>query len=775
MIQKILAVGLCSILVSTAANAYDYSVLNLQDRMGSLNSRISQMVSKGNVKLDDLSSELQDLIGDKVVSVTVTEDSLLVTKGDGTQSVIKVSDLITDKVIKSGEVVDNSLVLKYANDDTISIPFAKTVKDITKNDNGAILISYTDDTVVTFDADMDKHLVSAELDGAVLVLATSNGLTFSTDLSPLISAMLDSSSTNIIGQFNSSILELNATVEAVKLSSDTNTISIADAVVSIGSLNDAVADLNSTSGVVILGLEDSVNELNATLNASNLEIEALKTTVSSHISKKKVSEIVGDATNSTLLVTYNDETTSSIDISKVDAVSTAGSFSISTKEITIDVPDGDNFTINLSSLVDKVNQNSTQNSTGSSDISVINNRLVMLDNAILEIRGQLSNKTVKNIYADPLTKSIVIVYTDDSSSAINITSFVGEDIHTKGGDLYLTNKRLSFSKNNGDRYNVDLTPLFEQRDSLLDLKVTSVQGKRLSTNDLTNELRSAIERKKVQRLALDSASKSLTVIYTDGTATSIDLFKLLEHEQNNVESGKISLGGKSIVLLMKNGSEVFIDIERIYDELDGKVDKKDGMTLSSNDFTADDKKDISKSVNGVGKIDSSKIITYSLTDGTENQISISSWFKDKYIKAGSVDMATSKMMLLGTYGLSAEVDISPITDKLNMDSVEKISLLRNDLSIKYKNGDVKILDLSKIRGEKDVVSGNFNLSSKNIVLKALDGSETIVDLSPLINTLSTNDFTDSHKAMIELKKVQNVTRNNDEVTIHYTDGTSIVL
>jgi hypothetical protein len=785
-----LATLLFPVLLTSSLSAAGYSFVNTPDQLKKIMDEVDSKITKGEVALSDLSDEIKDEIGTKVVKVTATEDSLIVENGDGTQDTFKISDLVSDNFLKSGEVVKDELILTYNNDEELRVKFAKTVTDVT-NANGLITVTYNDETNTSW-ITSSNQLISADTNDSYIVLKMADDTEYITDIKPIVD-LLVSEDREKLSDLNDTVSNLLASADAIKVDVDANKKDIGE---------------NNTS---ITALEDSFN---------------------AHIAKKIVKDVTGDSATKTIKVVYSDDTESVIDVSSIEAVATAGSYSVDEKKITVSVENGEDFTIDLTEMIDAINGGDATINERVDDIEAkIDETTLVID----DIKSKLALKRVKDVSADAYTKTIVITYTDDTTSSISISSLSENDNFVKSGDLYLSNKVISLTLKSGDTFKIDLMPLFEQRDSLLDLKVDKVNGKMLTSNDLTDSFKELLLKRKVTGLKLNSASKDIDVSYTDGTSSVIDLSKLLDVDDNVVVDGRISISGKSLALVLKDGTELFIDVTLLFDELNKKVDKVDGMGLSSNDFTdeykaivledriksinvnsadkkllinlssgetksidvaalvqedqvskgelsdddtsilltmksgktitvsiirlADKLKDkvdvevgkvlssndftdeekkllsdlsIQKNIVNVETIDESSTLKFDYSDGTSEHISLADWIEDNYITSGSVDLDTSKIKLVSNNGKNdVEFSIAPLLTN------DKFSIDNDKLIITFADGTTSEVDLTYIVSKNDVKTGEFVSGSEEIRLTKEDGSTINIDVSPIVNEIDT--------------------------------------
>ena len=116
----------------------------------------------------------------------------------------------------------------------------------------------------------------------------------------------------------------------------------------------------------------------------------------------------------------------------------------------------------------------------------------------------------------------------------------------------------------------DLSPInsaIENINNSLENKVEKVDGKGLSTNDLTNELLDSINSKKVKNVAGDNINKTIKVTFTDDTETVIDLAELVTDIY--VDSAEFDAVTNVITLNKANSNEkVTIDLAALVPNID---------------------------------------------------------------------------------------------------------------------------------------------------------------------------------------------------------------
>jgi len=544
------------------------------------------------------------------------------------------------------------------------------------------------------------------------------------------------------------------------------------------------------------------------INITMTDDEVLTMNISSIIdklNKKKIKDITLDIPNKKLMLFYTDNSNGELDItdllSDTNAIVTGGTYSQANKNITLAITGADDVVIDVAQITDQL---STNDFTDALKDKVEAKKVTKL---------ALNGDDLKITFTDATTQMLAL---PDKSDLSNIT-------------FNPTNSTLKVTMTNGTEKEVSVTGVNADVQTALDLKVNIVEGKELSSNNFTDELKTLLEAKKVKDTVLDDGK--IKVLYTDGTEALINF-----PSQNDIDSVTYNEATKKIVLTMLNGTTKDITI----------------TGFSTNDFTDELKDAVNlKKVETVTKVADKLRIKY--TDGSvDNGISIPN---PQIIDVIEWDGATQKITLkmddgstvthnltlnkadigLGDVDNTSDINkpISTLTQtaldtKVNVDGAKVLTTndLTNALLTKINNK--KVLDVTLNTGDNTIdvsytdgsplsslaIPDNVNLDSvgynkptKKLSLTLTDGTVKVATLTidksdvglgnvdntsdsakPIstltqtaldtkVNTdgakvLTTNDLTNALKDAIELKKVKDVTYANDKLKIDFTDSTN---
>ena len=236
---------------------------------------------------------------------------------------------------------------------------------------------------------------------------------------------------------------------------------------------------------------------------------------------------------------------------------------------------------------------------------------------------------------------------------------------------------------------IDLTNYYNktQLDTKLDAKVDKEAGKSLSTNDFTNDLKTKLEN------ISNNANKNVQVDWNEADEDSDSFIK----NKPTIPAGS--------VLYTSTGTHTdgAIDQKTTTDELNKKVDKEIGKTLTSNDFTNELKTKLEGVSNGANK--------NVQADWNEADTDSDAFIKNKpVIPAGSV-----LYDITGTH-TDGSITQKVVTEELNkkVDKVDGKGLSTNDFTNELKD---KLNDVNE-NGEANILNG----------IKTADGNElTIAD------------------------------------------------
>ena len=398
-------------------------------------------------------------------------------------------------------------------------------------------------------------------------------------------------------------------------------------------------------------------------------------------------------------------------------------------------------TIDLSNYYKKLETYSKEQvdaliSSGTGDLSDYYTK-AEVDSLITNSGADLSNyytkAEVNNLIPDISTKQDVLV------SGTSIKTINGESI-LGSGDLVISGGGA-----------VDLSGYYNktQTETLLTDKVDKEVGKGLSTNDFTDTFKQALELNKVQNITTNSVTKKLVVTYTNGTSVDLNLDDVITDVK--VESATLDATTNVLTILSSDGGadvtvdlSVFVTNQTLNNALVGKADKI--HTHSTSD------------IDGLDTTLSSKVDkNEAIIGATKTKIT----YDSNGLVTGGADLV--------------EADLPNI-------SQAKITNLVSDLSNKQEVL-VSGTSIKTINGESILGNGNIEITSEEVDLtNYYDKTNTDTLLSNKVDKitgkgLSTNDFTDTFKQALELKKVQDISTDSvtKKLVVTYTDGTVVNL
>ena len=525
------------------------------------------------------------------------------------------------------------------------------------------------------------------------------------------------------------------------------------------------------------------------VTGKGLSTNDLTDTLKELLERVKIEDVDGNATNNSIDFTFTDGTIKQINIDDItsntlDKFVSSGITSIADKRIELTLNSGDKVYVDVSNMIDHINNHindkhnphevaksdvglsnvdntadsakpistATQNALDTKQDKVAGKGLSTND-LTDALRDAIELKKVKDVTLDKTDKEFDIFYTDGTQKSINVADLFKDD-NLIGGTLSMTDKKIILDMLKSANIDIDLTNLFDK----IDTKQDKVAGKGLSTNDLTDVLRDAIEAKKVKDIVGDDANNDLNITYSDGSYSLIDLDTLLDDKF--VKSGTLSISDKKITLLVENGNSVEVDLSVLVDKLNNHI----GNT--------DNPHSVTKTQVGLGNVDNTSDADKPISTAQQTALDL------KVNKDGDKVLSENDF----TDALKAKLNEKKVKDIVGDDA-------NNELDITYSDGSTSSISLSGLLEDAYAKSGTFSMTNKKISIDVSDGASFDIDMSVLTDEmndkvdkvtgkgLTTNDLTNALKDAIELKKVKDVVGDvaNDKINVNYTDGSSTAI
>ena len=562
------------------------------------------------------------------------------------------------------------------------------------------------------------------------------------------------------------------------------------------------------------GKVDKVEGMGLSSNNFTDELKAL-------LELKKVEDVT--ITGDTLTVLYTDDTNKTLTID--DNVLTSGVLSIGDKKITLSNKDGGSFDIDVTVLMDALD----------TKVDKVDGMGLSANNLTNELKAKIELVKVRN-----LTKSgdstLLVEMTDDTNATINLAN-----INTTDGSLSLDDKQLVLTKGDGSKINIGLDALIDDlNNNVVDVDTNTTTNKLTITkrdgstkevdigaiigdtklesatfnsvdNNLTFKLNDGNEISTIINIEVDNSGvadvnltdSNITVSYKDGSSNVLEL-----PAGNNVKDGSLDFPRGKLILDMKQGANVEIDLDEMVEEVNSKVTAVVGKDLSHNDLTNErlDLLEMQKVTNIEG--DNNNTLKVSYTEGNPYYVDLSKYYgvKAEYNDNGKLTFTRGDN---STY----DVNITSILDDINakVDKVDGMGLTHNDLTddLKAKIEEVKVKSVVGNDADNKIIvtmtdgstsdilvdglidddtadSGSFALDTKKLTIHRTDGVSFEVDLASLVDEvnnkvdkvagkgLSSNDLTDTLKDKINEVKIKSVIGDsaNNKIVVTATDGST---
>ena len=462
---------------------------------------------------------------------------------------------------------------------------------------------------------------------------------------------------------------------------------------------------------------------------------------------KHVKSVTPDNPNKALTVIYSDSTSVSIPLGAItDKFAKSITLSPDEKTISIAMTDDEILTMNISSIIDKLNE-----------------------------------KKVKDITLDIPNKKLMLLYTDSTNGELDITDLLSDtNAIVTSGTYSQANKNITLAITGADDVVIDVAHLEAKKvkDTILDdgkIKVLYTDG--------TDALINFPSQNDIDSVTYNEVTKKIVLTMLNGTTKDIIITGFSTDDSTKVKT--VTKVADKLRVEYTDGSvdnSISIPNPQIIDviEWDGATQKitlkMDDGSLVSHNLT------IVKSNIGLDKVDNTSdadkpISTLTQTaldlkvdkDGTkvltENDLTDALLTKINNKKVADVTLDTGDNTIDISYTDGSPLSTLAIPSSVSLDSVgydkttQKLSFTLTDGTVKV----VTLAGLDKVDNTSDADKPISTLTQTALDLKVnVDGTKV----------LTTNDLTDALKTLLEKKKVENVVLNGTKIDVLYTDTTT---
>jgi len=768
----------------------------------------------------------------KDVAISTDSKTLTFNRVNGEDKVIDLTMLTENTKIVSGELkLDDKRIIFTDSDDSDvsvditalvdSIPAGKSIVEIGLTD---YILTIKDSDNVTTTIDLEMLPSQAILMSSLKAIAYTNGVITAKDNSNVettidISSLVDESLKTLVldsstlkaTAFNGAITEIDlstlptSTATQTLIDNLTTEMNKAQKTIVLTESNLKFKTVDGTETVIDLStlpistlVQTELDKLVVKEDGKGLTTNDLTDALLTKINDKKVSAIVGDVTKQKIVVSYTDGSTDTeIDLAFVDG----GTFSLTEKKLTLTRDGGSPFDVDLATLVDLANEPKVTDLTGDATTKKItatvsdgttkevdlstwfsNNFLTggSLDSVNKKMKLSVDGKPdVEVDVADLFAKEVLDVVLNATDNTLDVSYTDGSplvalalptNINLDSATYDKATKNITFNISDGTTRvvtlvidkadvglgNVDDTsdadkPISTATQTALSDKVNVDGAKVLSENDFTNDLKTLLESKKVKDTTLDNGK--IKVDYSDGTSANLVL-----PSSNDVDTVTFDDATKKVKITLLDGTAKEITLSF----------SKADVGLGNADNTSDADKPVSTATQTeLDKLvvkDGVKVLSdNSLTDALKDAIELK--------KVKDVTFVADKLKIDFTDGTNTE--LTPPAG-VNLDTVAFDDATKK-VTFTLTNGVTKEVILSF--NKSDVGLGDVdNTSDANKPIST--ATQTALDLKINVDgakVLTTNDFTDALKTLLETKKVTNVEPDGANLKVTFTDATNTTI